>query len=57
MVFGVVLGGEGGDSRNGVEPIEDAIEGHKIVSGIGHAEGRDGGPGEERGGGEGDGSE
>lgn len=52
VVLGLVLGLEGGDSRNGVEPVEDAVKGEEIVGGVAHANGGDGGPGEERRGGE-----
>ena len=52
VVLGLVLGLEGGDSRNGEEPVEDAIECEEIVGGVAHANGGDGGPGEERRGGE-----
>lgn len=57
VVLGLVLGFEGGDSRNGVEPVEKTVEGEEIVGGVAHADGGDGGPGEKRGGGEWDASE
>lgn len=46
--LGLVLGLEGGETGDGVEPIEEAVEGHEIVRrSVGDAEGGDGGPGEE----------
>lgn len=53
-----VVGLEGGESRDGVEPVEEAIEGHEVVGGGGgEADGGNGGPGEKSGGGEGEGGE
>lgn len=53
VVLGVLLGLERRNARNGVEPIENAAEGHEVVGSVVHTDGGDGGPGEERRGGEG----
>lgn len=47
MVLGFVLGLEGGNSRNGVEPVEDTVEGEEVVGSVVHADGGDGSPGEQ----------
>lgn len=52
MVLDVLLGLEGGNVRNRVEPVEEAVEADKIVSSVVHTDGRDGGPSKKRGSGE-----
>lgn len=52
MVLYLVLGLEGGNSRNGVEPVKDAVEGDQIIRGVMHTDGGDSSPSEERGCGE-----
>lgn len=53
-----VVGLEGGKSGDGIEPVEEATEGHEVVGGGGgEADGGNGGPCEERGGGEREGGE
>lgn len=52
MELSLVIGLERGESRDGVEPIEDAIEGHEVVGSIVNSDSGDGSPGEEGGGGD-----
>lgn len=51
-VAGVLVrsSGERGDAGDGEKPVEDAVEDHEVVGSVEHADGGDGGPGEEGGG-------
>lgn len=44
----MLLGLKGGWAGESEEPVEKASKCHQVVSGVNHADGRDGGPGEER---------
>lgn len=57
VIPGLVFGLEGGDTRDGEQPVEAAVEGGEVVGGVVDSDGGDGGPGEEGGGGDGEASE
>ncbi|WVZ07873.1 hypothetical protein V8G54_021219 [Vigna mungo] len=57
VIPGLVFGLEGGDARDGEEPVEAAVEGGEVVGGVVDSDGGDGGPGEEGGCGDGEASE